>query len=198
MSEESKLFGPESRLFVLALGVLIGFVIGFVFLLSRLPVDETINGFTESLVEPVPLGESGFEYYSVLPRQTPVRSPAPARQPIPRPLDLQQAAVNTQVIVPAAAVPGRQKVVDMPAKAPAQASYFLQAGTFQLADQAERVRIDLLRLGLEAFIVVRQDDRGSVTHRVRVGPFIDQVGLDSARNRLRSGGVRFQVVRVTG
>lgn len=197
MSEESKLFGPESRLFVLALGVLIGFVIGFVFLLSRLPVDETINGFTESIVEPVPLGESGFEYYSVLPGQTPARTPAPARQPASRPLDVQQAAVKTQ-IVPAAAVPGRQRVVEIPAKAPAQASYFLQAGTFELAGEAERVRIDLLRLGLEAFIIVRQDNLGSTTHRVRVGPFTDQASLDAARNRMRNGGVRFQIVRVTG
>lgn len=204
MAEESKPATSQSRLLVLALGMLIGFVIGFVVLLSRLPVDSAISRFNTADAEPVSIGEMDFDYYSVLPEQKAARKPAAE-------LSVQRAAVASSINERVASVSrdNRVRASDTrvrPSNNPRlkksnsrpQASYFLQAGTYQRADDAELARIELLRLGLEAIIVVRQDSRGTVGHRVRVGPFFDQAGLSAARTRLKNGGIRYQTIRVTG
>lgn len=202
MAEESKPATSQSRLFVLALGMLIGFVIGFVFLLSRLPVDSAISSFNAADVEPVSIGEMDFDYYSVLPEQKAARKP-------PAELSIQKATVLSTDTEPKVS-PSRtersqgalQRSRDtrlLPAgSSSAQTAYFLQAGTYQRATDAERARIELLRLGLDAIVVIRQDSSGAIGHRVRVGPFYDQAGLSAARTRLKNGGIRYQTIRVTG
>ncbi len=189
MADEPK---SERRFFVLILGVLIGFVIGFVVLLSRLPVDEAIGNFDAADVVPVALGDMEFEYYSVLPEQTAVQADTKSENEEIR-LALVERPAQPQVRNPAPVQNSRV----VPTTKGGRASYFLQAGAYQRADEAERARVELLRLGVEAFIVVRQDNRGNVSHRVRVGPFFDQSELSSKRALLRNGGIPFQIVRVT-
>ena len=56
----------NTRLFVLALGLLVGFVIGFVMLLSRIPVDTSLADYHATEVAPVQQDASDFEFYTVL------------------------------------------------------------------------------------------------------------------------------------
>lgn len=198
MADEPKSAG---RMFVLVLGVLIGFVIGFVFLLSRLPVDSSISGIDANDAGSIALGDIDFEYYSVLPGKTVARN-QPVR-PQPAQLSIQQATAEPirEPQLAAAAPPSAAVLQSRPLPAtskPGKDSYFLQAGIYPRSDEAERARVQLLRLGLEAFIVIRQDNNGNLSHRLRVGPFVDQSGLNSARSVLKNGGVPFQIVRVTG
>ena len=66
------------------------------------------------------------------------------------------------------------------------------------AREAERRRAQVLLLGLDAFIVTREEPNGGVGHRVRVGPFVDQSRMVDAKKRLRQGKVLYDIIRVTG
>lgn len=181
--------------FLLLLGILIGFVIGFVILLSNLPVDRSISSFNEADVEPVALRDMNYDYYSILPQQRAASRPLETRAPA----EQRRRATDVSATNKAAEIRTLQRSSrEIPATNKAKQTYYLQAGNYQRAADAERARIDLLRLGLDATIVMRQDQRGNYTHRVRVGPFVDQAGLSAARSRLQDGGVPFQIIRVTG
>ena len=52
----------NSRLALLALGLLVGFVIGFIMLLSRLPVDSTLTDFNVSEVSSARMQGKDFEF----------------------------------------------------------------------------------------------------------------------------------------
>lgn len=195
--------GPGNRLFVLALGLLVGFVIGFVMLLSRLPVDDSPGGMSSSVSYASVSNDERFEFYSLLPGQK-VERKAPA------------AAVVVEDVTKLAVIPPATRVVpgsaqqlnsrnlsaenyaEIPASSLGQESYYLQAGNFRRPAEAERARAAVMILGLDAFIVVRQDSNGAAGHRVRIGPFFDQVKVTDAKKRLRKGGIDYKVIRVTG
>jgi len=200
MASESDSAG-NSRYFILALGLLVGFVIGFVMLLSRLPVDSSLSDYQPTQV----LGydtqrDQNYDFYTVLPDQ------ADGNLPVQEVTPLQQA----QIIAPATrVVPGSvqntqvrnlaaETYAEIPASSIGQESYYLQAGSYNAATDAERMRAAVLMLGFEAFIVKRQDASGAVGHRVRIGPFFDQNRLTEAKKRLRRGNVPYDIIRVTG
>ena len=200
---------PNTTLFVLALGLLVGFVIGFVMLLSRLPVDP---GFDDIRVaETGAGGEAGdYEFYTLLADQRAPR-PTASRPSVDRPI-----AVNRPIPVARASVAPATRVVpgnaqrldrrslaiegyrEIPASSLGQESYYLQAGNFRAAEEAERARAVVLMLGLDAFIVTRRDSDGRTGYRVRIGPFFDQTRLTAAKKKLRGGNVPYDIIRVTG
>lgn len=187
----------NTRFFVLALGLLVGFVIGFVMLLSRLPVDSSL---VDVRALEAPAVADNYEFYTVLPAERaddPVVTVAAAPQP-------QQVIQPATRVVPGnvQSINGRslaaESYAEIPASSLGQESYFLQAGNFREPGDAERARAAVLLLGLEAFIVTRQDANGSTGHRVRIGPFFDQNRLTQAKQRLRGANIRYDIVRVTG
>ena len=193
----------NSGYFVLALGLLVGFVIGFVMLLSRLPVDSTLTDYNPTQVfgGAVQSADSDYDFYKVLPEQVDGNLPVVT--------DV-TAATQQQVIKPATRVVAgnvqntqrrnlaAETYAEIPASSIGQESYYLQAGSYIAAADAERMRAAVLMLGFEAFIVKRQDASGAVGHRVRIGPFFDQGRLTEAKKRLRRGDVQYEIVRVTG
>lgn len=196
----------NTRMFVLALGLLVGFVIGFVMLLSRLPVDSALVDFRTTEVGTESRGGDGdYEFYTVLAEQ---RAADPVV--IAAPGAATPAAPTAPIITPATrVVPGSvqsisgrglaaESYAEIPASSLGQESYFLQAGHFRDPGEAERARAAVLLLGLDAFIVTRQDPDGSTAHRVRVGPYFDQNRLTDAKKRLRGAQIRYDLIRVTG
>lgn len=190
----------NSRLFVLALGLLVGFVIGFVMLLSRLPVDSSLSDYHPTQVfGGEPQSNGNYEFYTVLADQVDGNLPV-----------VQEVTTAPAVIKPATrVVPGNMQntqrrnlaaetYAEIPASSIGQESYYLQAGSYSAATDAERMRAAVLMLGFEAFIVKRQDASGAVGHRVRIGPFFDQSRLTEAKKRLRRGNVSYDIIRVTG
>jgi len=190
----------NSRYFVLALGLLVGFVIGFVMLLSRLPVDSSLSDYHPTQVFGGDAqSNDDYDFYTVLVDQDNANRPTV------------QEVTNTQAVVTPATrvVPGNMQntqrrnlaaetYAEIPASSIGQESYYLQAGSYRAAADAERMRAAVLMLGFEAFIVKRQDASGSVGHRVRIGPFFDQSRLTDAKKRLRRGNVAYDIIRVTG
>jgi len=193
----------NTRFFVLALGLLVGVVIGFVMLLARLPVDSALADFgtADSSGETRPA--DGFEFYTVLAERRAADPVYAATAPV-------EPAAPAVVIPPATrVVPGSvqsfngralaaESYAEIPASSLGQESYFLQAGNFRAPDDAERARAAVLLLGLDAFIVTRQDSTGATGHRVRIGPFFDQGRLTEVKKRLRAARINYEIIRVTG
>ncbi len=188
-----------NRLFILALGLLVGFVIGFVVLLSRLPVGMSQSDISASQVSPN--GASNrFQFYSLLPGQTlpenevAVREVVPAVKAIPPATRVVPGSVQSLSARSLAA----ESYAQIPPGNIGQESYYLQAGNYRDAADAEKSRAALLLLGLEAFIVAREESNGTVGHRVRIGPFYDHARINTAKERLKSNGINYKLIRVTG
>ena len=226
----------ESRLFVLALGLLVGFVIAFVLLLSRLPVDGIISQQSDDSNRDAEMAEIDFDYYSVLQQQEAARKPEiqrqtvaveppvvfteppaqilpqreapPAALVVERPLVQSQAVELAEPVAPVAAqaleitagAPASQPVPvrEIPASRASQDSYYIEAGNYPDNDGALRAQTVLQSLGLDAFIVVRQNNSGGFGHRVRIGPIVEQSRLDATRSTLRNNGMQPKIIRVRG
>lgn len=75
--------------------------------------------------------------------------------------------------------------------------YFLQAGAFQSAADADNMKARLALMGMEASIqTVAVPDKGML-HRVRVGPFASVDELNRARSSLKQNGVQSTPIKVS-
>ncbi len=73
--------------------------------------------------------------------------------------------------------------------------YLIQAGSFKQAEDADRLRAELLLLGLDA--KVQSIRRGEQTwHRVQIGPFASQRRVNAARNLLHQHEIENIVLRL--
>ncbi|MEW5885987.1 MAG: SPOR domain-containing protein [Pseudomonadota bacterium] len=104
---------------------------------------------------------------------------APAADPLAQLIEQRMAAV---VSPPAAA-------------AVAGISYFVQAGAFGSAEEAQAQRARLAMLGLDASVSERQQN-GRPLFRVRLGPFATQAEADAIGQRLQAQNVDTALVRV--
>jgi cell division protein FtsN len=74
-------------------------------------------------------------------------------------------------------------------------AYYLQAGAFGNAADAEEMKARLALLGFEAKILTAQEG-GALLHRVRIGPYKSLDELNTERARLTQGGVETMLVRI--
>lgn len=110
-------------------------------------------------------------------------APAPATTSPAAPPPVNSAAPPAQAAAPAPALPGEEKFV-----------YYLQAGAFREAADAENTRAKLALLGFEATISDRSTEAG-VLHRVRMGPFAQVEAMNKVRAKLSENGIDVAVVR---
>lgn len=87
-----------------------------------------------------------------------------------------------------------------PAAAPAAAAtdpfdYFVQAGAFRTADDAEAQRARLAMMGLEARVTEREQ-AGRTVYRVRMGPYRSRDDAERTKSRLDATGADAALVRV--
>jgi cell division protein FtsN len=73
--------------------------------------------------------------------------------------------------------------------------YFVQAGAFRTAEDAEAQRAKLTMLGFDAKITEREQS-GRQVYRVRVGPFEKKEEADRQKDKLEAGGFETALVRV--
>ena len=73
--------------------------------------------------------------------------------------------------------------------------YFVQAGAFRSAEEAEAQRAKLSLMGVEARVTEREQS-GRQVFRVRVGPFERRDDADRQKEKLEAGGVETALVRV--
>ena len=72
-----------------------------------------------------------------------------------------------------------------PTDAPGSIEYLVQAGSFEQAADADRLRASLLLLGLDASTRTVTLERGATWHRVLVGPFDSERDTRRVMTRLR-------------
>ena len=77
-----------------------------------------------------------------------------------------------------------------------QEAFFLQAGAFQNAPDADNLKARLALLGMEATIQTTASPDKGVWHRVRVGPYTVIDDLNRARNTLKQNGVETTLIKV--
>jgi len=73
--------------------------------------------------------------------------------------------------------------------------YFVQAGAFRTAEDAEAHRAKLSLMGVEAKVTEREQS-GRQVFRVRVGPFEKKEDADRSKEKLEAGGIETALVRV--
>ncbi|HET9663466.1 MAG TPA: SPOR domain-containing protein [Burkholderiales bacterium] len=101
-------------------------------------------------------------------------------------------------ILPGVEEPATEQQLKEAQKAPASAkeAFFLQAGAFQSASDADNLKARLALLGIEATIqTTAVPDRG-VWHRVRIGPYTSVERLNQTRDTLKHNGVETTLIKV--
>ena len=83
-----------------------------------------------------------------------------------------------------------------PAPAQANETFYLQAGAFQNAPDADNLKARLALLGVEASIQTTALPDKGVWHRVRVGPYTAPEELNRARDTLKQNGIETTLIRV--
>jgi cell division septation protein DedD len=169
----------------LVIGVLIAFGIVLYLNKATLPFEaktgrpENHNGLNtgqEALSLPgkpgdKPTEKPRFEFYKILPGS---QEPAPSDNVPPRP-----------------AAEGEPETT----LAPPSDQFYLQAGAFSKAAEADNLKAKLALMGLSANIAERKTDNGTL-YRVRLGPFGNLETMNRVRSRLSDNGVDVAVVRV--
>jgi cell division protein FtsN len=124
------------------------------------------------------------------------KKPAPVAPAIPVPAAPPLA--SPAPVAKPAATPAAPKVASAPATASpspaANGTYFLQAGAYKKAADADSVRARILLLGLQAS-VQRAEVNGVQWNRVRVGPFNKLDDMNRARIRLADNKIESTVIR---
>jgi len=78
----------------------------------------------------------------------------------------------------------------------AKEAFYLQAGAFQGAADADNLKARLALVGIEASIQTTTLPDKGVWHRVRVGPYTDVEEVNRARNTLKQNGVDTTLIKV--
>jgi cell division protein FtsN len=172
------------------LGILIGLVLG---LAIALAVAWYINRLPNPWKEKPPATKSEAPTTRV-PMKAESAKEAPATKsadlfPATKP-DSQQPPARTED--PAA----DKSDPDKKSTAAAREAFYLQAGSFQNANEADSLKARLALLGLEASIQARNLPEKGVWHRVRVGPYADVDELNRIRDVLRQNNIDAALVKV--
>ncbi len=102
-------------------------------------------------------------------------------------------------ILPGAEEPATEQQVKDAQKQPAatvRETFFLQAGAFQNAPDADNLKARLALLGIEASIQTATLPDKGVWHRVRVGPYTRVEELNRTRDTLKQNGVETALIKV--
>ena len=92
-----------------------------------------------------------------------------------------------------------QQLKDAQKKATATAAretFFLQAGAFANAPDADNLKARLALLGIEATIQTTTVPEKGIWHRVRVGPYTSVEELNRTRDTLKQNGVETVLIKV--
>lgn len=182
---------------MLTIGLIIGLFVAFLVYLDDVDPEPYDFAATERDREARGVAREGaddptraprFEFYSILPELEVVVPDFPTVRRERDPIEAEPEAM-----------PGEPPPAGLAPVPPADddARYFLQAGSFREAEQADRLRAEITLLGLDVE-VQSVEVNGDTWHRVRIGPLPAGAGLQRAQNRLRENGIDYLVLRSRG
>lgn len=82
------------------------------------------------------------------------------------------------------------------AKGAARESFYLQAGAFQNAPDADNLKARLALIGMQASIQTTTLPERGVWHRVRIGPYGNVEELNRTRDTLKKNGIDTTLIKV--
>ncbi len=88
--------------------------------------------------------------------------------------------------------PKETKVVKT--KAEKDGVFYVQVGSFKNSEQADKQKAVLLMQGMQSQ-VSEAEKEGSVTHRVRMGPFYSKKEIDDVTKKLNHDGMLYKVIK---
>jgi cell division protein FtsN len=98
-------------------------------------------------------------------------------------------------ILPGEDAEKQSKDVQKGSTAGGKEAFFLQAGAFQNAPDADNLKARLALLGIEANIETSSVPDKGVWHRVRIGPYTNVEELNRTRDTLKQNGVQTTLVK---
>ncbi len=158
-------------------GAMVGLFAAFLFQLE--PGRDTVkrdNGSSRPAAPAAPAAPQkqspSYDFYTLLP-ESEVLVPRASEPPPPPP-------------PPPKPVPEAQPKPE--SKPTATTQYFLQAGSFRQRSEADRVRAQIILMGLDVRLEDAKLANGETWHRVQVGPFSDPGRLAQAEQTLSGNG----------
>ena len=201
MSRDYKKPEPRGRTGTMVLGVFIGLVLGLVaalaiaFYLNRVanPFAARDKPAAASAVQaPGKAGSAEPAGKASAPPGTAAPDPAKAAADAKPRFDFY--TILPGVEQPATDQDLRNRGAD--AKAATQERFFLQAGAFQNAQDADNLKARLALMGLEASIQTASLGEKGIWHRVRLGPYDDADALARVRSQLAGSGIEAAPIKV--
>lgn len=160
---------------MLVIGLIIGLFVAFLVYLDRLDEDGSIRATQKPQQQETNKEKPRFEFYSILPElEVVVPDAFKKTQELLSNIDKPNTENNTAKII-----------------------YYLQAGSFKNATEADRMKANLSLLGLSV-VVQSVTVNETAWHRVRVGPLSDTQTLDNARQRLLENKIEFILLKTKG
>ena len=196
---------PVSPWLGVTVGLLVGLFVAFLVYIKMLApkTPGQVNGTVEVMPQTTTPGEATggnvtqapgppkprFVFYSELPEMEVIVPEEEIRASVaqPPPVVPDKPASTRQPAAPVSTKPA----------APSE-TYYLQAGSFKGAEQADRFKAKLALMGFETDIQTITIDNRDTYHRVRVGPYSDLRTLDKARTRLKKAGIETRTVKIKG
>ena len=202
MSRDYKKTESRGRTGTMMLGVFIGLVLGLVAALAiAFYLNRAANPFT-SRDKPAAVQPAGKAAVAdpAGPSAPSTRVPPAAAAPEPGKAGADaKPRFDFYTILPGVEQPAtdqdlRNRGAD--AKAAVLERYFLQAGAFQNAQDADNLKARLALMGLEASIQTANLGEKGIWHRVRLGPYDDADALGRVRSQLAGSGIEAAPIKV--
>jgi cell division protein FtsN len=179
----------------LLLGVFIGYVLG---LLSAIGMWMIINNAPSPFISPEKLADSAAGKNVISQTgQTQKSTQASSDEEKLAKAPNGKPRFEFYKILPGAEEPVTEQQFKQAAQKPSSRDkYFLQAGSFQNADDADNLKAKLAMLGVEASVQDADLSEKGVWHRVRVGPFTKIDDINRVRASLQQNGVQSSLIKV--
>lgn len=163
-------------------GILIGLILGLsIALVVAWYINKLPNPFSKVAQAPLP----------------PKAEPPPPKPVTAPPADTTKPAEKAPADKPKAdSAATDAKEQDKKSTPAAQDTFFIQAGSFQNAPDADNMKARLALMGLEASVQSRDLGDKGVWYRVRVGPYRDVEELNRVRSVLKQNGIDAALVKV--
>jgi cell division protein FtsN len=178
---------PENRRGSMLLGIMIGLVLGLAIALGvAWYINRMPSPFTAKPPIPAPRAETSKQGTATKPAEPSTQKSA------------EKPRFDFYKILPGSEEPATdQQLKDAKKSAEAgKETFYLQAGAFQSAPDADNLKARLALLGIEASIQTTTLPDKSVWHRVRLGPYTNVEEVNQARAMLKQNGVDSTLIKV--